>query len=93
MRKILQDERGFTLIEMVLVVLIIAALLLIFIPNIGKTRQNAVEKSEAAVVKVVETQMQNYMLETGKNSVSPEELVPEYINEEQLQIYNKSKSN
>lgn len=39
MKKI-KDEEGFTLVEMAIVILIIAALLLIIIPNIGRVTEN-----------------------------------------------------
>ncbi|WP_018659838.1 competence type IV pilus major pilin ComGC [Allofustis seminis] len=90
MKRMIKDERGFTLIEMVLVVLIIAALLLIFIPNIANTREKAISKSEEAVVKVVEMQMEAYMLDTGASSVTAEQLKDEgYIDEKQLEVYNR----
>ena len=94
MKQLMKNEDGFTLIEMVFVVLIIAALLLIFVPNISKTREKAVDKSEEAVVKVVETQKEAYLLENGGDSVSVEQLVnSNYITEEQLEIYNQSVGN
>lgn len=87
MKKILSDDSGFTLLEMVLVVLIIAALLLLFIPNISNTQQSAQNKRDEALVQVVGTQAELYRLDhdLGANeSVSLSQLIADdYLEEEQ----------
>lgn len=62
------DERGFTLIEMMVVLLVIAMLLIITIPNVAKhsTRINA--KGCSAFIKMVEAQTQAYRLD-NKNKI------------------------
>ncbi|OEH92885.1 competence type IV pilus major pilin ComGC [Bacillus solimangrovi] len=57
------NERGFTLIEMLIVLMIISTLLLITVPNI--TKHNAVVKDKgcSALVKLVEAQVQAYEIE------------------------------
>lgn len=54
--------KGFTLIEMLVVLLIISVLLLLFVPNLSKQKETVQEKGNAAVVKVVEGQAEVYEL-------------------------------
>lgn len=65
LKKMWTDDTGFTLLEMVLVVLIIAALLLLFIPNISKTQKTAQDKRDEALVQVVGTQAELYRLDNN----------------------------
>lgn len=78
--------KGFTLIEMLVVLIVISVLLLLFVPNLAGTKESAEKQGDAAVVKVVETQLEVYRLDMGK-TVEPEELVGKYITKEQLEIY------
>ena len=48
--------KGFTLVEMLVVLLIISVLMLLFVPNLTKQKEAVTEKGNAAVVKVVESQ-------------------------------------
>lgn len=80
---------GFTLIEMVLVLFIVAALLLLIIPNVSKQTKNVETKTNAALVETVETQMELYLLEHDETSVTAEVLANEgYITTDQLEKYN-----
>ncbi|BAK29225.1 exogenous DNA-binding protein ComGC [Streptococcus pasteurianus ATCC 43144] len=56
---------AFTLVEMLIVLLIISVLMLLFVPNLSKQKDVVREKGDAAVVKVVESQMDLYELKTG----------------------------
>ena len=95
MKNILQkikDESAFTLIEMAIVVLIIAALLLIIIPNIGGVTGTANDTTNDAIVQTVETQRIIYKLEENVENASAEELEAEgYITAQQLKVYNENK--
>lgn len=90
--KFIQKSRrkeGFTLIEMVLVLFIVAALLLIIIPNMSKQTKNVESKTNAALVETVETQMELYLLDHDEASVTAEVLANEgYITPDQLEKYN-----
>ncbi|WP_235864007.1 competence type IV pilus major pilin ComGC [Sutcliffiella halmapala] len=80
MRKMMKDENGFTLVEMLLVMLVITVLLLIMIPNVTKNTGIIGDKGCDALVKMVEAQMQAYRLETGSNPTSIQDLNdPEYL--------------
>ncbi len=95
MKKIMQkmkEEDAFTLIEMALVILIIAALLLIIIPNIGGVTETANDTTNDAIVQTVETQRIIYELEENVENASAEELeAAGYITSEQLSAYNAAR--
>ncbi|RDU35127.1 competence protein ComG [Neobacillus piezotolerans] len=77
MKRILKNNRGFTLIEMMVVMLIISVLLVITIPNITKHNQNINTKGCDAYKKMVQAQVQAFELEKGKYPSSMAELISE----------------
>lgn len=48
---------GFTLLEMVIVIAIIAMLMLLVIPNVTKQKNNAETKTDAAFIQTIQTQV------------------------------------
>ena len=62
----LNNEKGFTLIEMMIVLLIITVLILIAIPNVTKHSASIDEKGCAAYIKMVEGQVQAYKMDQQK---------------------------
>ncbi|RKD25524.1 hypothetical protein BEP19_00840 [Ammoniphilus oxalaticus] len=58
-----QDQRGFSFLELSIVVAIMATLLLIGIPNYKKVMGKAQEISCDANLKLIETQMEHYYFE------------------------------
>ena len=62
----LKNEKGFTLIEMMIVLLIITVLILIAIPNVTKHSKSIDEKGCEAYVKMVEGQIQAYKMDKKK---------------------------
>jgi competence protein ComGC len=62
----LKNERGFTLIEMMVVLLIISVLLMITIPNVTKHNSSINEKGCEAYEKMVQGQVQAYEIEHHK---------------------------
>ena len=76
MKKLLKNDRGFTLVEMMIVLLIISVLILISIPNVTKHSASIDEKSCQAFVKMVEGQVAAYKIET-KNIPTLENLEDE----------------
>ncbi|MFV0557282.1 MAG: competence type IV pilus major pilin ComGC [Enterococcus sp.] len=56
-------KKGFTLIEMLIVLLVIGVLILLFVPNLSKHKDVADDHGNDAIVQVVETQMELYMLD------------------------------
>ncbi len=74
MKKILMDERGFTLVEMLLVMLVITVLLLIMIPNVTKNSSIIGDKGCDALLSMVDAQIQAYRLDTGSQPGSINDL-------------------
>ena len=88
-------KKGFTLIELLVCLFIIGLMMLLIIPNIAQQRKTAQKQSDEAIVKVIETQQQAYMLDFKTSDVpTPDQLKTKgYINEEQLNAYNKADKN
>lgn len=63
----LKNEKGFTLIEMMIVLLIITVLILIAIPNVTKHSKSIDQKGCDAYVKMVEGQVQAYKMDEKKS--------------------------
>ena len=91
--KKLKSEKGFTLIEMAIVVLIIAGLLLLMITNVGGVTTKVDETTGKGIIQTVETQMILYEVETGNEVSSPEELPDGYLSSEQIKAYNDANAN
>jgi competence protein ComGC len=71
----MKNEKGFTLIEMMIVMLIISVLLIITIPNITKNNSNINTKGCSAFKKMVEAQIQSYEMEYDQPPTSIQELI------------------
>lgn len=80
---------AFTIIEMLVVLFIISILLLLFVPNLSKQKDEAEKGGETAVVKTVETQIELFKLNNPSGVASEESMVPEYVTTEQWAIYEK----
>ncbi|HEL2730144.1 TPA: prepilin-type N-terminal cleavage/methylation domain-containing protein [Streptococcus suis] len=92
MKKLLKlKKKAFTLVEMLVVLGIISLLLLIFVPNLSKQKAAVQEKGNAAVVKVVESQMELYELEHDKEATVEDLQADGYITEKQAEQYAKAK--
>ena len=72
--KLVNREEGFTLIEMMIVLLIISVLVLIAIPNVTKHSQSIDDKGCKAYVKMVEGQIAAYKMDRNKLPGSLEEM-------------------
>lgn len=83
--------KGFTLVEMLIVLLIISVLMLLFVPNLSKQKDVVREKGDAAVVKVVESQMDLYEVKTGDKPTVDDLVEVGYITSEQAKTYNETK--
>ncbi|HEL9650783.1 competence type IV pilus major pilin ComGC [Streptococcus suis] len=92
MKKLLKlKKKAFTLVEMLVVLGIISLLLLIFVPNLSQQKAAVQEKGNAAVVKVVESQMELYELEHDKEATVADLQADGYITEKQAEQYAKAK--
>lgn len=79
MKNLLKSNRGFTLIEMMIVLLIISVLILISIPNVTKHSANIDKKGCAAYIKMVEGQVQAYKIDNNKTPLLSDLTVDEYL--------------
>lgn len=78
-------KRGFTLLEMTIVVLIISILFLLTVPNIQKTLSIVNNKGCKALEKVGDSAIVQYKLEYGEYPGSVQDLVSAgLLSEEQL---------
>ncbi|MFM0621937.1 competence type IV pilus major pilin ComGC [Streptococcus suis] len=88
MKKLVEMKvKGFTLVEMLVVLGIISLLLLLFVPNLSKQKDAVQEKGNAAVVKVVESQMELYELEHDEEATVEDLQQAGYITEKQAEQY------
>lgn len=81
--------QGFTLIEMMIVLLIISILVLLFIPNLADQKKTVNEQGYTAIVKSVETQLELFELEEGRPMTEAE--MTKNIEKTQLEIYLENK--
>ena len=78
----LKEEDGFTLIEMLIVLLVISVLMLIVIPNVTKSSKSIDEKGCTAYVLTLQGQVEVYKMDTGGYPTDLSDLVPIYVPEE-----------
>ena len=90
-RRRAQCFKGFTLLEMLIVLWVISILILLFAPNLSKQKDSIEKKGNAAIVKVVETQLDVYRLENDKSPTIELLLSDGYITQEQYDKYKASK--
>lgn len=88
----LKNEDGFTLIEMSIVIMVVAALLLMIVPNVGKVTENTNSTTSEAAVSTVEGQIALYKMQNPEDTLDGnallEKLVKDkYITQRQLEAY------
>lgn len=83
-----KNNFGFTLLEMLFVLLVISILIILFVPSLSKRSGNVHDKGCEALVAVVQAQVDLYTLEKGFTPSHLTDLVDEYINEDQLKCKN-----
>lgn len=66
MRKMLQSKKGFTLVELMIVVVIMGILVAVAVPVYNAVTKNARNKACAANINVMQSQANTYMM-TGNN--------------------------
>lgn len=69
------NKKGFTLLEMVIVVMIVAVLFLLTVPNVSKVMNSVDRKACDALTKVVDSAAIQYRLEYGEMPNSVQDLV------------------
>ncbi|WP_042145914.1 competence type IV pilus major pilin ComGC [Paucisalibacillus sp. EB02] len=80
----LKNQNGFTLVEMLVVLMIVSVLMILIIPNLGSKSQDVQSKGCEALVSVVQAQVDTFYLENNKYPSDLQELVvKKYIKENQ----------
>ncbi|PAQ14814.1 competence protein ComG [Bacillaceae bacterium SAOS 7] len=89
MRKILKNNQGFTLIEMMIVLLVISVLLFIAIPNVAKQSKNINDKGCHAFKRMVEGQVQAFRIEESTYPSTVQDMVDKgYLKENETKCPN-----
>lgn len=84
-RKRREKFKGFTLLEMLMVLFIIAVLILIFVPNISTQKAGINDKGDQAFEKVFRAQVELYHINENKAPEKMEDLLQAgYLTEEQI---------
>ncbi|MBC5637200.1 prepilin-type N-terminal cleavage/methylation domain-containing protein [Ornithinibacillus sp. BX22] len=84
-----KNQKAFTLIEMLVVLMIVSVLMILIIPNLGNKSQEAQGKGCDALVSVVQAQIDTFYLDSHTFPASLNELVNKgYIRENQKQCSN-----
>ncbi|GEK91358.1 competence type IV pilus major pilin ComGC [Alkalibacterium kapii] len=79
-------EEGFTLIEMSLVLFIISALLLLFVPNLSGRQAKAENTGDEAVANVIQAQVDMYKMDNNETTPATFQILfdNDYLTEKQL---------
>lgn len=79
-----KNQKGFTLIEMLIVLMIISVLIILLIPNLAEKSKEVNKKGCDALESVVQSQTDAYYLEEGSQPKSLADLVDhDYIEKDQ----------
>ena len=82
-------KKGFTLLEMVVVVIIVSILFLLTVPNVSKVINSVDDKACNAMTKVVDSAIAQFKLDFGSMPNSIEDLVNGgYLDSNQIQCSN-----
>jgi competence protein ComGC len=78
----MKNEKGFTLVEMMIVMLVISVLLIVTIPNVAKHNTNINNKGCEAYVKMVQAQVQSYIIDKNKVPTMADLISEQYLMED-----------
>lgn len=85
-----QIKRGFTLIEMTIVLFIVALLILIVVPNLAHQKKHAQSVHTGAMATVVQTQLDTYLDATDKKTATLNDLKNDgYLTNKQVKMAEK----
>ncbi|MDL4841558.1 competence type IV pilus major pilin ComGC [Aquibacillus rhizosphaerae] len=73
----MENEKAFTLIEMLIVLTIISTLLILLIPNLADKNEQVQNKGCDALVQMAENQLQSYKIDNGSAPQSVTILISE----------------
>nr|WP_018368008.1 competence type IV pilus major pilin ComGC [Streptococcus entericus] len=84
-----KSVKGFTLVEMLIVLLIVSVLLLLFVPNLSKQKEKIEASGGRALVKVVESQAEMYEMGSANKASLSALVAEEFITQDQADNYVK----
>ncbi len=85
-------KKGFTLLEMIIVMTVVAVLFLLTIPNVSKTVKVVSDKGCEVQLKVVDAALVQYLLDKDVQSASISNLIEaNYLTPRQAQCHNGQK--
>ncbi|WP_117169234.1 competence type IV pilus major pilin ComGC [Paraliobacillus sediminis] len=61
----IRNEKGFTLIEMLIVLAVITTLLILLIPNLADKNETVQNKGCAALIQMTDNQLESYKIDHG----------------------------
>lgn len=81
----LNNNKGFTLLEMIVVLFIVAVLMLLIVPNVGEKRERIDKQATEALANVIQTQVELFELENRNQTVSFQALLSGgYLSQKQV---------
>ena len=83
-----RNKKGFTLIELIVVIAILGILAALAIPRFTGTLKSSKEKTDLATIRVIESAVQLYTAETGGTPTTIDDLDPEYLDATKLKWAN-----
>lgn len=91
--EVFKKEDGFTLIEMSIVLVVIAVLIIVFVPNVTNVMSGVNDTTDQAIIETVDAQRELY--EANYNKLGDSEFLQalvdkEYISEEQKDAYEEA---
>ncbi|MER1984850.1 MAG: competence type IV pilus major pilin ComGC [Solibacillus sp.] len=84
----MKNERGFTLIEMLVVLLIISVLILVTIPNVTKHSEMIDDKGCEVYLQMLQGQMETYKIKNGVYPTLKQLEGEEYLNVTEIKCPN-----
>ncbi|MED1562875.1 competence type IV pilus major pilin ComGC [Alkalihalobacillus alcalophilus] len=87
----IKNERAFTLIEMLVVLMVISVLLLILVPNLTQNQSTANDKSCEATIRLVQSQVYAYQIDEGALPNDMNDMLPYLHLSSDVQLDNDGK--
>lgn len=85
--KKLREEDGFTLIEMLIVLMVVSLLILMVVANVGGVEESVSKTTNKGIAQTVESEMLIHEMDTGEKLTAVELHRENKISEAQLKAY------